>query len=71
MNLIRNLLRWFQSLWIDANLRHPWRAIRYQGGGTLTSPKDMTEQEAVDWVSKIGEIMFIDREHGFIFYRAK
>lgn len=67
---MRKFLRWLQSFWISTNLRHPWRAVRFGGGGTLSSPEDMTEQEAVDWISKFGEIMYIDREHGFIFYRS-
>lgn len=53
--------------------RHPWRAIRFRGGGILTSPYEMTEEEACMWVSVIvkGEIAYIDRELGFIFYRPK
>lgn len=53
--------------------RHYWRAIRFNGGGQLQSPEPMTESEAADWISKYvkGEIAFIDRECGFIFYRPK
>lgn len=53
--------------------RHPWKAYRYQGGGVLTSPGDMTEAEALNWVSNIikGDVSYIDRECGFIFYRPK
>jgi hypothetical protein len=67
------LKRFFFHSWFPAEPKHPWRAIRFQGGGTLTSPREMTEQEACDWVANIikGEVAFIDRECGFIFYRPK
>jgi hypothetical protein len=65
------LKRFLFHSWYNID-RHPWRAIRFQGGGTILSPRDMTEQEAVDWVSNsMGEVAFIDRECGFIFYRAR
>ena len=52
--------------------RHSWRAYRYHGG-ELHSPRAMTEEEACDWVSNLlkGDITFIDRECGFIFYRPR
>lgn len=51
--------------------KHYWTAIRMQGGGSITSPYEMQEWEALIWVSEQlgGEIAFIDREVGFIFYR--
>jgi hypothetical protein len=53
--------------------RHPWRAIRFHGGGIISSPFDMTESEAIMWVANAikGEVAFVDREAGFIFYRPK
>lgn len=52
---------------------HHWKAIRAHGGGTLETYHPMTEAEAIRWVSEMiqGEILFIDRECGFIFYRSK
>lgn len=53
--------------------RHHWHAIRFHGGGRITTPYRMSEPEACSWVSNAikGEIAYIDRECGFIFYRPK
>lgn len=49
---------------------HMWRAVRMHGGGTLTSPYEMQEWEALIWLSQMkAEIIYIDREVGIIFYR--
>jgi hypothetical protein len=71
--ILRNILKLFFPSFFSTESRHPWRAIRMQGGGMLNSPRDMTEEEACEWVSHIikGEIAYIDRECGFIFYRPK
>lgn len=62
----------FLRRWFFKTSRHSWRAYRYGGGG-VASNKDMTEEEAIQWVRGItdGDITFIDRELGFIFYRPK
>jgi hypothetical protein len=52
-------------------LSHPWRALGYYGAGTIKSPRDMTEQEAIEWVSSFGNVAYVDPEAGFIFYRPK
>jgi hypothetical protein len=51
--------------------KHIWRAIRMQGGGSAVSPYEMEYWEALIWISEQvrGEIVFVDREVGFIFYR--
>jgi hypothetical protein len=53
--------------------KHMWKAIRMGGGGLISSPYEMFEWEALVWVSDVikGEIAFVDREVGFIFYRPK
>jgi hypothetical protein len=50
---------------------HYWRAIAYHGAGTLISPSAMNETDALAWVATFGNIAFVDREAGFIFYRPK
>jgi len=53
-------------------LRRYWSYFRYQGGGVLKPPKLMTELEAVEWIAKNrAEVTYIDRDHGFIFYRPE
>jgi hypothetical protein len=66
------LKRFLFHSWYNTD-RHYWKAYRFHGGGTITSPKPMDEGEAVDWVSGTikGEVAFIDRECGFIFYRPR
>lgn len=70
--MFRILPAWFGHLFTPKEPRHPWRVYRFHGGGELLSPP-MTEAEACEWVSiRIkGEIAYIDRECGFIFYRPK
>jgi hypothetical protein len=46
-----------------------WQCCRYQGGGKVYTPIPMTEQEATEYASTLGSILWIDRTHGFIFYR--
>lgn len=50
---------------------HYWKAIGYHGCGTLRSPEPMNETEALNWVSVFGNVAYVDRECGFIFYRPK
>jgi hypothetical protein len=51
--------------------RHAWRAFGYHGSGTVYSPTVMNEQEALAWVATFGNVAYVDREAGFIFYRPK
>lgn len=53
--------------------RHHWKAIRFHGGGIIVTPYKMNEKEALWWVTNAikGEVAYIDREYGFIFYRPK
>lgn len=46
-----------------------WRFVRYQGGGTLTSPELMIAKEALEYAKALGSVVYLDREHGIIFYR--
>lgn len=66
------MFKFLRRLFLKAP-RHRWRAIRAHGGGAVTSPEDMNEKEATIWVAYImnGEILYIDPECGFIFYRPK
>ena len=66
------MLDYFKQLFIRPE-RHYWRVFRFHGGGVLMTPKPMTEQEAVDWTASAikGEVAYVDRECGFIFYRPK
>jgi hypothetical protein len=66
------MLKFFRR-WFKREPAHPWRAIRFHGGGIINSPYDMTESEAMKWISVAvkGEVAYIDREYGFIFYRPK
>lgn len=48
-----------------------WKYHRYEGGGVIAAPHPMTEAEAIDFCRSLGPVMYVDREHGFIFYRPK
>lgn len=50
-----------------------WRCYRYGGGGTLLTPKAMTEDQATAWLVRViqGEVAYIDRDHHMIFYRPR
>lgn len=62
--LIATILNW------DRQPKRIWKCIRHQGGGTLTTPYQMTQVRAMEWISKNhGEIIYVDDINGFIFYR--
>jgi hypothetical protein len=63
----------FLKRWLSHPPRHYWTAHRFHGGGVITTPDIMSEEEAVHWIATVikGEVAYIDREHGFIFYRPK
>lgn len=75
-------LAWFVSfgiflltavgLWVTRT-RAPkriWKCVRHSGGGTLCTPRQMTEERAVTWIAQNhGEVIYIDVDNGFIFYR--
>jgi hypothetical protein len=67
------LKRLFFHAWTPEPPPHMWKAYRFQGGGIITSPYEMTEDQACMWVANVikGEVAYIDREMGFIFYRPK
>lgn len=71
--MFKFLKRLFFHAWTPSEPPHMWKAIRQGGGGMITTPYEMREWEAMAWVSDVikGEIMFVDRECGFIFYRPK
>jgi hypothetical protein len=71
--MFETLKRFFFHSWYPGDAKHYWKAYRFFGGGAITSPYPMDEGEAVDWVSGTvkGEIAYIDRELGFIFYRPR
>jgi hypothetical protein len=50
---------------------HYWTAIAFHGGGTVVSPKPMNEAQALAWVATFGNVAYVDRETGFIFYRKE
>lgn len=54
---------------LDAEPTRIWQLCRYQGGGKVYTPRAMTEEEATEYAAALGSILWIDREHGFIFYR--
>lgn len=63
----------FLKRWFTNPSHRYWTAYRFHGGGIITSSRAMTEDEAVQWVSTVvkGEVAYIDRDYGFIFYRPK
>jgi hypothetical protein len=65
------LFTWKDETPADIITVHPWRAIGYYGAGTIQSPRDMDEADALAWVSQFGNVAYVDREAGFIFYRPK
>lgn len=50
---------------------HYWKAYGYHGVGNLTTPEPMSEANAIKWVSEFGNVAYVDKEAGFIFYRPK
>jgi hypothetical protein len=67
------LYRLFDEWIIEAKpvTKHYWKAYGYHGVGNLVSPKPMNEAAAIKWISEFGNVAFVDREAGFIFYRPK
>lgn len=53
--------------------RRIWKCVRYQGGGSVVTPRSMTIEEATRWLGRDnnGEVMHVDRDRGFIFYRPR
>jgi hypothetical protein len=47
-----------------------WQICRYQGGGKIYTPHPMTESNAIEFAGTLGQVMHVDREHGFIFVRS-
>lgn len=50
-----------------------WRCFRYQGGGGLVSPGEMTLKEATRWLGHDcnAEVAHVDYDNAFIFYRPR
>lgn len=49
-----------------------WTCIRFFGGGKMDTPYPMTELVATVWLAKMnGEVAYIDRENGYIFYKPR
>ena len=49
-----------------------WRCYRDGGGGSVNTPKAMSETGAVAWVNRNhGEVFYVDFDHRFIFYRSR
>jgi hypothetical protein len=53
----------------EENRLRIWQLCRYQGGGKIYTPSPMHEEDAIEFASNLGSVLWIDREHGFIFYR--
>lgn len=52
--------------------RRIWTCVRYMGGGRLITPREMTDEEAQKWLTDMKvEVMHIDHEYSFIFYRPQ
>jgi hypothetical protein len=49
--------------------KHIWQIIRHGGGGSIFTPKPMTEEQAMHWALSLGSVMHVDRQHHIIFYR--
>lgn len=54
------------------NERLTWRCVRDGGGGILTTPKPMSEENAIGWLCRVtgGEVFYVDRERRHLFYRS-
>jgi hypothetical protein len=67
----------FYYSWRNARIKRNhkclWRCYRDGGGGQLVTPKAMTEERAVAWVSRVAnvEVYHVDFEHRMIFYRSR
>lgn len=46
-----------------------WQCCRYQGGANVFTPRPMTEEDAIEFATRLGSVLWVDRDHGFIFYR--
>jgi hypothetical protein len=82
MQLMRVLV--FYYAWRNARIerlnaeikrRHKcvWRCYRDGGGGSMVTPRPMTEEKAVEWVSEVAgaEVFHVDFDHRMIFYRSR
>lgn len=63
---------WWTQFRRDRN-RRIWRCVRWQGGGSLVSPRPMTQEEVTLWLARHAnaEVGHVDTDHGFIFYRPR
>lgn len=70
------LLTWHYERWQDRRAlqgayRFTWQCVQFGGGASVTTPKPLTEEEACEWVSKLGAIAYVDKQRHKIFYRAR
>lgn len=66
------LFFWWRSIDRDTLPKTMWSCIRREGGGAVFTPYPMTEDSAIEFVSKnLGSVMYVDRTHHFIFYRPR
>lgn len=59
--------------WPGREPKRIWRCFRYQGGGALVSPGEMTIKEATAWLGHDcnAEVAHVDYNNAFIFYRPR
>lgn len=52
--------------------KHIWKCTAYYGGGSMVTPTEMTELEAVKWIASNNCIVgHVDRLNHFIFYKIR
>ncbi len=58
--------------WRARRARYLWRCVRDGGGGSMVTPKPMTEEHAIAWLARVtnGEVIHVDRDYRHIFYRS-
>lgn len=51
------------------DIKRIWGCVRFGGGGTVYTPRPMTEEQAFQFCCSLGAVAYVDRNKGFIFYR--
>jgi hypothetical protein len=67
--LLLVVLNFFRRSRQPKNQLRIWQCCRYQGGANVFTPRPMTEEQALEFASHLGSVLWVDRHYGFIFYR--
>jgi hypothetical protein len=67
--IVIGVLWWTQAEHPPREKPRVWQCCRYQGGANVYTPRPMTEEQALHFAAALGSVLWVDRQHAFIFYR--